>query len=74
VVTVTSGISALLPFARPAWILFTAAGVVGAAAALLSLVPYWAIYRTIDELLTGDPARDDLWRLSLIALVAIIAR
>jgi ATP-binding cassette subfamily B protein len=72
--TVTSGMAVLAGFARPAAGRLVLAGGLAAVAGLLALVPFWAIYRTIDEVVTGAPTRGDLWRLAVIALVAVVAR
>jgi ATP-binding cassette subfamily B protein IrtA len=73
-VTMTSGVAALLPFARPARSGFVAAAVLAAVASVLSLVPFWAIYRTVDELVDGSTSRGALWGLAAVALVAVVAR
>ncbi|MEM7141872.1 MAG: ABC transporter ATP-binding protein [Actinomycetota bacterium] len=73
-ITATSGIGALMGFAKPALGRFALSGVLAAISALLSLVPFWAIYRTIDDVVTGEPIRGDLWWLSAIALASIIGR
>ncbi|MEM9652676.1 MAG: ABC transporter ATP-binding protein [Actinomycetota bacterium] len=73
-ISVGSGMKALIAFARPDAGRFIFAGLLAAVAALLSLVPFWVIYRTIDEVVTGDPDRSDLFRLAVIALAAILGR
>ncbi|MEM8707111.1 MAG: ABC transporter ATP-binding protein [Actinomycetota bacterium] len=73
-VTVVSGMQALIAFARPGAPRFVLAGLLAAASSLLTLVPFWAIYRTIDEVVDGDPVRGDLYRLAVISLVALIGR
>lgn len=72
--TMTSGVRALLPFARSARKGFVTAAVLAAAASVLSLVPFWAIYRTVDELVSGDTTRGALWGLAAVALVGVVAR
>ena len=72
--TMTSGVTALLPFARPARGGFALAAALAAIASLLSLVPFWAIYRTVDELVDGSTSRGALWGLAAVALVAVVAR
>jgi ATP-binding cassette subfamily B protein len=72
--TYTSGITGLLGFAAPARRRFVVSGLLAAASALLSLVPFWAIYRTIDEVVTGEPVRADLWELAALALASIVGR
>ncbi|MEM9613016.1 MAG: ABC transporter ATP-binding protein [Actinomycetota bacterium] len=73
-VSVASGMKALIAFARPDAGRFVLAGLLAAAAALLSLVPFWAIYRTIDAVVAGDPIRNELFRLALITLIALVGR
>lgn len=73
-ITLTSGMAGLAEFARPALGRFLLAGMLSAVAALLSLVPFWAIYRTVDEVVTGSPTRGDLWWLALVALLGVVAR
>ena len=73
-VTATSGIAGLLPFARPARGRFALAAAISSAATVLSLVPYWAIYRTIEEVTAGGATRGELWGLAAVALAAIVAR
>lgn len=73
-VTPTSGVRTLLPFARPARWRFALAGVLSALASLLGLVPFWSIYRTVDALVAGEPARTDLDRWAVVAAVAIVGR
>jgi len=70
----TSGLRALLPFARPARGRFALAAVLAAAAALLSLVPFWAIARAVDSVVDGAPSRAELGRLAAVALGAVVAR
>jgi ATP-binding cassette, subfamily B, bacterial IrtA/YbtP len=73
-VTLTSGVAALLPFARPARGGFIAAAVLASVASVLSLVPFWAIYRTVDEVVDGSTSRGALWGLAAVALIAVVAR
>lgn len=72
--TLRSGLAGLAPFARPARNRFLLAGALAALASLLALVPFWAIYRTIDAVVAGQPTRDQLWVLAGAAVVAIVAR
>jgi len=73
-VTMTSGVRGLIRFARPARTRFLIAGALSAVSALLSLVPFWVIYRTIEELVTGSATRSQLWTLAGIGFVVIIVR
>jgi ATP-binding cassette, subfamily B, bacterial IrtA/YbtP len=73
-VTMTSGVAALLPFARPGRRGFVVAALLASVASVLSLVPFWAIYRTVDELVSGETSRGALWGLAAVALVAVVVR
>lgn len=73
-VTMTSGIRGLLPFARSARWMFTVSGVLAAASGLCALIPFWAIYRSIDLVVTGTAERSEMLRLAGIAAVGVIGR
>lgn len=74
-ITLTSGLRGLAPFARPARARFAVAAILGAAAALLSLVPFWTIYKAVDLVVADDGLeRGDLLWLALVAVIAIGAR
>lgn len=73
-VTMTTGIQALLPYARPAAWRFTFAGLLAAAASLLGLVPFWSIYRTVTALVEDTATSADQYRWALIALAAVGGR
>ncbi len=72
--TVTSGIRALLPFARPAAIQLLFSALIAAVAALFGLAPYWVIYQVVVELMVESPNMDWLWLLVGIALAAVLTR
>ena len=73
-VTMTSGIASLVPFARGAVGSFVASGVIASVATLLGLVPFWTIYRSVDEVVAGAASRSVFWGLAAIALAAIVLR
>lgn len=73
-VTITSGISSLLPFARGATGQFGASAAIAAVATMLGLAPYWVIYRSVDELVRGTAGVESLYGLAAIALAAIVLR
>jgi ATP-binding cassette, subfamily B, bacterial IrtA/YbtP len=73
-VTPISGIAALLPFAAPARWQFALAGLLATAATVLSLVPFWAIYRTVSDVIDQRATLPDLWGLALLALLAVVGR
>ncbi|MEM6999160.1 MAG: ABC transporter ATP-binding protein [Pseudomonadota bacterium] len=71
--SVTNGIAALLPFARPARGRLFLAGSIAVLAALFGLVPYWVIYEAAVILVAGQSFAA-LWQLAYVALGAIVAR
>lgn len=72
--TFASGISALLPFAKSALPAFCVSAVIAAIATLLSLVPYWVVSKIVVLLLQDDLVIEQFYRLSAIALAAVLIR
>lgn len=76
-ITTMSGMRALAPFARPALGGFAVSAVLATISAFAALIPFWAIYRCVDHVVdppAGGVDRDEIWRLALVALIAIVAR
>ncbi|MEM8766622.1 MAG: ABC transporter ATP-binding protein [Pseudomonadota bacterium] len=72
--TVSSGIRALLPFARPARPQLFLAAAIAAVSALCGLIPYWVVYQAVLALMETSADGERLWMLAGIALVAVVAR
>ncbi|MEM1229572.1 MAG: ABC transporter ATP-binding protein, partial [Pseudomonadota bacterium] len=71
--TLTSGIAALAPFAYPSAGPLALSALLAVLAALLGLVPYWAVYK-VAVVLATDQSTDGLWSLGAIALGSVLAR
>ncbi|MEM1434803.1 MAG: ABC transporter ATP-binding protein [Pseudomonadota bacterium] len=72
--SLSSGLRALLPFARHARAGLITAGAIAALAALLGIAPYWSVYQTVVELLAPTPNLDWLWTLAAVALAGVAGR
>lgn len=64
----------LIRFARPQARRLTVAGLLAGVAGLLSIVPFWAIYRLVDEVSNGESTQRTLAGLAAVTLSAIVAR
>ena len=71
---ISSGIRALMPFARPARGRFFLSAICASLAALAGIVPYWVIYRAVVELMKQQPDPGLLWRLTALALCSVVLR
>ncbi len=57
----------MLPFARGNWKAFAAAAALSSLSSLAMLGPFWVIYRAVDDVVSGEATRADLYRYAGIA-------
>lgn len=68
------GLALLLPLARSGRRAYATSAVLAVLGTFCQLVPFWVIYRAVSELIAGTAERADLYRLALVALVAVVAQ
>ena len=71
-INLLTGFKLMLPFAHSAWKAFTAAAVLSTISSLAMLGPFWAIYRAVDDVVSGEATRDGLFIYAALAALFLI--
>ena len=71
-ITLLTGFKLMLPFARTGRKAFSAAAVLSTISSLAMLGPFWAIYRAVDDIVSGEVTRDGLLSYAALAAVFLI--
>lgn len=68
------GLTLLVPLARNGRAAYITSAGLAVLGTFCQLVPFWVIYRAVSELVAGTAERGDIYRLALVALIAIVAQ
>lgn len=71
-ITLLTGFKLMLPFTRSGWKAFSAAAVLSTISSLAMLGPFWAIYRAVDDIVSGEATRDGLLFYAALTAVFLI--
>ncbi len=71
-INLLTGFKLMLPFARTGWKAFAAAAILSTISSLAMLGPFWAIYRAVDDVVSGEATRAGLFFYAALTAVFLI--